>query len=175
MPLSVRIRPLSAALLAAWLAAPMAWTHEAHTHGIGRLEVAVDGSRLSVAFQAPAADVVGFEHAPRDQGQREAAAAAERLLRAHAGLFAMPPSARCRFLSAEVDSPWAGDAVDDGGHADFAARWDFDCADPAKLAFLEVRIASRLPGDLRLEATVLGEAGAQRSELTRTRTRLLLR
>lgn len=166
---------LACALLAAGLAAPAALAHKAHTHGIADLDVAVDGGRLSVALTAPAADVVGFEHAPRTDEQRAAVASAERLLRAHAELFAMPRAARCRFLSADVTSPWAGPDAPETGHADFSARWEFDCAEPAELGFLEVRIAAKLEGDLKLRATVLGPAGQRRAELSRAQTRLALR
>jgi hypothetical protein len=166
--------PLRAAALLAALAAPLALAHRAHVHGVADLDVAVDGGRLSVALTAPAADVVGFEHAPRNDEQRKAVAVAEQLLESHAELFAMPPAARCRFLSVEVTVPWAGGAAE-GDHADFLARWEFDCAEPAKLAFLDVRIPTKLAGDLRLRATVLDERGQRQAELTRSRTRLALR
>jgi hypothetical protein len=170
-----RSQALGCALLALALVSPMAAAHKAHTHGVADLDVAVDGGRISVALSAPAADVVGFEHAPRDAAQRDAVAAAEKLLRSHAELFAMPASAGCRFVSADVTVPWQDGAGSDDGHADFGARWEFDCTDPAKLGFLEVRIAQKLPGDLRLRATVLDERGQQRTELSRSRTRLTLR
>jgi hypothetical protein len=126
----IRPRALVCALLALSLASPMAAAHKAHTHGVGDLDVAVEGGRLSLALTVPAADVVGFEHAPRSDGQREAVAAAEKLLRSQAELFALPPSARCRFLSADVTLPWTGDAAAAGDeHSDFAARWEFDCAE----------------------------------------------
>jgi hypothetical protein len=172
----IRPRALACALLALSLASPMAAAHKAHTHGVGDLDVAVDGGRISLALTVPAADVVGFEHAPRTDAQREAVASAEKLLRAQAELFALPVAARCRFLSADVTAPWSGDAgAADAEHSDFAARWEFDCAEPAQLAFIEVRIAAKLSGDLKLRATVLDERGQRRAELTRSRTRLALR
>ena len=176
MASDIRPRALVCALLALSLATPMATAHKAHTHGVGDLDVAVEGGRISLALTVPAADVVGFEHAPRNDGQREAVAAAEKLLRSQAELFALPPSARCRFLSADVTVPWTGDAGATGDeHSDFAAKWEFDCAEPAQLAFIEVRIAAKLSGDLKLRATVLDERGQRRAELTRSRTRLALR
>lgn len=176
MASDIRPRALGCALLALSLASPMAAAHKAHTHGVGDLDVAVDGGRISLALTVPAADVVGFEHAPRNDSQREAVAAAEKLLRSQAELFALPTSARCRFLSADVTVPWAGDAdAAAEEHSDFAARWEFDCAEPAQLAFIEVRIAAKLSGSLKLRATVLDERGQRRSELTRSRTRLALK
>ncbi len=174
MPCIPRSALLACTLLAAGVAAPAALAHKAHVHGLADLDVALDRGRLSVALTVPAADVVGFEHAPRNDAQRAAVAEAERLLRGHAELFAMPPAARCRFLSAEVDVPWTGPAAG-GEHADFWARWEFDCAEPAKLAFLEVRLATKLPGDLKLRTTVLDGRGSRQAELGRSRTRLALR
>jgi hypothetical protein len=176
MTADIRPGALACAALAFAIASPVAFAHKAHTHGVGDLDVAVDGGRLSLALTVPAADVVGFEHPPRDDSQREAVAAADRLLRAQAELFALPPAARCRFRSADVTLPWNGDVASPGDeHSDFTARWEFDCAEPAQLAFIEVRIAAKLPGDLKLRATVLGESGQRRAELTKSHTRLALR
>ncbi|MCF7994732.1 MAG: DUF2796 domain-containing protein, partial [Chromatiaceae bacterium] len=44
----------------------------AHVHGVGQLNVAVDGSALLVELISPAMDLVGFEHAPRNEAQRTA-------------------------------------------------------------------------------------------------------
>lgn len=42
----------------------------AHVHGIGELNVAIDGEALLVELISPAMDLVGFEHAPRTEAQR---------------------------------------------------------------------------------------------------------
>ena len=36
-------------------------SHDAHEHGHGQLNLALDGQQLLIEFQAPAADLVGFE------------------------------------------------------------------------------------------------------------------
>ena len=46
--------------------------HEAHAHGHGTLDIVVEGETLVVEFRIPAVNVVGFEHAPRDDAEREA-------------------------------------------------------------------------------------------------------
>jgi len=47
--------------------------HGAHEHGHGKLDIVVEGEELVVEFRIPAVNVVGFEHAPRDDAEREAA------------------------------------------------------------------------------------------------------
>ena len=46
--------------------------HGAHEHGHGNLDIVVEGEELVVELRIPAANVVGFEYAPRDDAEREA-------------------------------------------------------------------------------------------------------
>jgi len=163
--------PCLALATAALLAQP-AGAHRAHTHGQADLDVAIDGSRLSLALTAPANDVVGFEHAPRSAEQEAAVAAAAALLNAPVELFALPPAAGCTVAAVKVEVPWPRSG--DDAHADFTAQWDFDCADPSKLSYIDVHLVEQLPGNLRMRATVIDARGQSRSELRRGRTRLSL-
>lgn len=57
----------SHALLISLLAASQAGAEtsrqlDAHEHGVGTLNIAVDGQAMAMEFQAPGADIVGFEH-----------------------------------------------------------------------------------------------------------------
>lgn len=49
----------------------------AHVHGIASLQVAVDGSDIDLLFRSPADNLLGFEHAPRDQQQAATVAQVE--------------------------------------------------------------------------------------------------
>ena len=78
----------------------------AHEHGIARLGLAVDGTRLTVDLQLPAESVFGFERAPRSAQERATAAEAlDRLRTGGAGLIAFPDGATCALDSAEVQAP----------------------------------------------------------------------
>ena len=46
--------------------------HEAHEHGHGTLDIVVEGEELVIELRIPAVNVVGFEHAPKDDAEREA-------------------------------------------------------------------------------------------------------
>jgi hypothetical protein len=44
--------------------------HGAHEHGHGHLNLVLDGNQLMIELQAPAADLVGFEHAAKSDEEK---------------------------------------------------------------------------------------------------------
>jgi len=44
----------------------------AHEHGRGTLNIALEGTRLSMELEAPGADIVGFEHRAKTKKQKAA-------------------------------------------------------------------------------------------------------
>ena len=54
------------------VAAQTASAQTAHVHGLGRLNIAIDENRVYMALEAPGADLVGFEHAPRSVAEEDA-------------------------------------------------------------------------------------------------------
>jgi len=95
--------------------------HGAHVHGIATLNVAVDGSQLLIELDSPAMNIVGFEHPPRTEEQREAVDQAKELLADAERLFLPSPAAQCTLARADVlldlgeRESGAGDAAD-GAH-----------------------------------------------------------
>ena len=78
----------------------------AHEHGIARLGLAVDGTRLTVDLELPAESVFGFEHAPRTAEERATVAEAlDRLRTGGARLIAFPDGLTCALDSVEVQVP----------------------------------------------------------------------
>lgn len=185
------ITPLMVAVAMTSLSVPAAAgdafvQHGTHEHGTAMLVVAVDGSRLSVELVAPAHDVVGFEHQPANEAERAALARAEAVLADHGRLLAMSKAAGCRVAGIEVSSPWpsgetrvedhdpAGDAGPRHAHADFIARWSFDCAAPERLAVLEVKLDGAFATPVKLRADLLTDDGQRSMWLDRARGRLQL-
>ena len=62
-------------LLAAGLAATAlpAWAAKAHQHGVARLDVAVEATRVTLYLDTPLDNLLGFERAPRTDAERKAA------------------------------------------------------------------------------------------------------
>jgi len=90
-------------------------THS-HRHGVGELNIALDGDRLMIGLVSPAADLVGFEHAPETDAQRDRVSAMRAQLNAPADLFGIAARAGCRVHATEAD--YGGLAAVDGDHDD---------------------------------------------------------
>ncbi len=90
---------------------------EAHTHGEGRLAIAIEGSKVQMELEAPASDIVGFEHAPSTAAQRKTLADAKVRLAKAETLFVLSPAAGCKLASAEVVATGALAGPAKGGKA----------------------------------------------------------
>lgn len=159
--------------MAAGAAGAAEHVHRAHEHGSGILNVAVEGGTVEVELIAPGSDIVGFEHRPASDADREAVRQAADLLGDGAGMFIFADEASCSLAEGSVESglleEHAGTEADtdaDGQHAEFHARYRFDCAAPDSLGYVELRYFELFPAAQELEASVLTETGQTAAELT---------
>jgi len=74
----------------------------AHVHGQGSLNIAIEGDSVSMELEAPAADIVGFEHAPASDVEKSALETAKQKLAAGLILFRLPDAAKCQLTDADV-------------------------------------------------------------------------
>ena len=159
--------------------------HAAHQHGVGQLNVAVEGGVLEIELVAPANDIVGFEHAPSTDAHREAVGAAVAALKDGVALFGPPPGAGCALHEAEVrsalienghgdDHGHDKDHGDGEAHSEFTARYHFECADASALIHLDLTYFARFPRAAELDAQVLTATGQSATELTAESNRLKL-
>ena len=76
--------------------------HDAHVHGIAHLNAAMEETTLHLEFTSPAANIVGFEHAPQTQEQKDAVRKALEKLEDGSKLFIPSPEAQCRLSKSSV-------------------------------------------------------------------------
>ena len=69
--------------------------HDPHEHGHGTLDVVVEGEDLAVELRMPGVNVVGFEHAPGTDAEREAVRQALARFRDPAAVLVPSPGAEC--------------------------------------------------------------------------------
>ncbi|ANO31953.1 zinc-binding protein [Vibrio breoganii] len=101
--------------------------HSAHVHGSVEFNIAQDGQDLLVEILAPGADVVGFEHAPNNDEQRQALEKALTQLNAADSILKMSSAAGCELSTAQVSHTLGGDDDHDGhDHGDHADEHDHD-------------------------------------------------
>ena len=76
--------------------------HDAHEHGHGALDIVVEGEELVIELRIPAVNVVGFEHAPKDDAEHEAIRRALVPFGDATSLFVLPVEAECEAEEAEA-------------------------------------------------------------------------
>jgi hypothetical protein len=155
-----------------------------HEHGRATLTFAVDGALLTITLEAPADNVVGFEHAPRTADELAAIRDAHNLLNDHRQLFAFPAAAACRLRDLVVKPPpWAADggaatatvAPEQDEHADYDATYRFNCAHPAELSFVDAPLLTRLRGIQLVRAQIVTATFQAEQLLSAERIRVKLR
>lgn len=150
---------------ALFVAAGAAQAAKGHAHGVGALDIAVDGKALVLNLELPLDAAVGFERAPRTPAEKAALESTAKLLK-DPQLFVPTPAAGCTLQRAEVTVPFVGDARASGEHADVAAAYTFDCAAPAALKGVDTGLFKHFRRLYRVEARRLGPAGQGSGRLT---------
>lgn len=169
--------------------------HDSHVHGVGQLNLAVDGNDVYIELKNPSANIVGFEHMPASEEDRHAVHEAAEKLEDGESLFTFSNQASCSLTSATVSSSLLTQDHEDGHHAaaahegkhedhgyvntgdhadhhkdevhsEFAAEYTFSCKRPEKLTSFETRIFSVFPGIEELKAQVITNTGQTGAELT---------
>jgi hypothetical protein len=167
---------------AAWclLALPLAVAAGgAHQHGVATLDIAVEPRQITVQFDSPLDNVVGFERAPRTDAERQRVANAVARLKDGDQLFRFTAAAGCKLARSSLDSPVLGlgnppaKAGAASGHADMLATWEFDCADAAKAAQVDIGLFA-FDGLKRLQVQLALPKGQAKRELKRPDARIAL-
>jgi hypothetical protein len=141
-----------------------------HQHGVGNLEISLDGGALAVRLTLPVESLVGFERAPKNEAEWKRAAAALEKLRATGEWLRPAAAGACALKSARLDGSVldpAGAAQTKGGHADVVADVAFDCKAPAALKTIEVRLFEAFTRLKRIDSKVVTARGASAQALRR--------
>ena len=164
-----RCRPLPAVVWVSACLASSAWAanhehrdHDAHAHGHGTLDIVVEGETALIELRMPGVNVVGFEHAPKDDAEHEAVRQALEPLRDGAAVFVPAPEADCAIeeAAAEIsavapddhhdgehaEDEHAGHVADSGeeAHSELHATYRFRCGAPERLDRIETRVLEHL-------------------------------
>jgi hypothetical protein len=148
-----------------------------HVHGAGVLNIAVEGRTVFIELMAPGSDIVRFEHYPKSDDDRKAVSVAVGKLKKGMRLFNFPKGAGCQQEEVNVES---GLMESDGNaktklsaaHAEFLARYQFRCAAPEALNYINIGYFSMFSRAVELEVRTITSQGQGAVELTPTSSRL---
>lgn len=190
--LALALAPAAAPALAQQKPAPR--TQHAHVHGKLELDIAIEGTAVTIEMEAPLDSLLGFERAPRTDAERAAVANMAQRLRAADQLFVIDPAAGCKLGPVQLDSPVlsgdkpadarpaagtrAGDAkaaakpAQDGDHADLDASFAFNCVDASRARYIEVQLFDAFKNLRQIESEIVAPQGQFKRVLRRPATRL---
>lgn len=148
-------------------------SHDAHVHGEATLNLVIDGNQLLLELSSPAANLLGFEHVPQNQAQKQQLKKTRSLLSDVDSLVALT-NASCQLISADIDLPYAdlkNDPPDDAhtdhdnhhGHSDnhhstgttehseIHAQYHLNCPAEKAIEQLTIPLFQHFPGLEKLE------------------------
>ena len=144
----------------------------AHQHGVASLNVALDGNTLELELDSPAMNLVGFEHAASSDADKAEVAAVRQQLEQPLALFGLAQDAGCSVSAKDLQSPLFGDASATGHehaheHTDIHAHYQLACAQPGKLARLDLGpLFTTFPATQTINVQLIGPNGQKGSQAT---------
>lgn len=134
----------------------------AHVHGTGKLGIVIENATVSIELDAPAHDIVGFEHAPETPAEKAAMTKALDTLKAADMLFKLTPAADCRLSESEAgleqeEKSEAGNNSDQ--HADINGRFVFTCGAIERLTGIDLGYFAAFPSATKLDIVAVTAKG----------------
>jgi hypothetical protein len=153
-----------------------------HLHGSAEMNLALEGDEIHIELDSPAANIVGFEHAPSSMAEYEVLDNAVTLLKDGGKLFQFNKAAGCNLEKAMVESAMLEEGHDHEAHdehekhdhkeheaethSDIKVVYHFECARPGKLSQLTVELFKVFPGMEKFNVQYVIENKQGASELT---------
>jgi Protein of unknown function (DUF2796) len=162
-----------------------------HEHGHGKLNIAIEGKRVTMELEVPGADIVGFEHEPSTPEQKAAVEKGKAVLADALTVFKLPAGAGCKLADASVaihaedEHEHEAEAKDAGAkaegaeeeehhHSEFHVTYAIDCAAPAKLTSIDFKYFDLFAGAQELDINVVTPKGQTSYEVKRGAPKLEL-
>ena len=181
------------------LFSPLAWSQasslDAHVHGEAELTIAFEGQRIEMQLVSPAANIFGFEHAPKNDEQNEQVNRAETILKSADTLFQFS-GGDCQSTSQTLEIPFSheeasheehdhdeehaneehghddehaneehGHEEDHETHTEVVANYVFEC-DSAGLTQIQASFLEQFPAIESLDAQWITETKQGAAELS---------
>ncbi len=140
---------------------------------MAKLQLAIDGGKVSLELELPMEDAVGFERAPRNPKEKAMITEVTGKLRDAGTIFKFNPEAKCKPTRGDVKSAALEQGKDSKEeHAEFEASYEFTCEQAAALKGVDVNLFDVLKGVKRIDATAVTPRGQTLGRLTAAKRKL---
>jgi len=153
---------------------------DAHEHGHGAFNMAIEGETVAIELETPAFDILGFEHETKSGAEIDAVETARRALADPVALFGLPDAAECQVTEAEIEIGAEAEHHDEhddhahdekhdeegGEHSEVHAHYTLTCGTPGEIGGVNAAAYFKaFPNAEELEAVILTDAGQASGEL----------
>ncbi|HEY9132374.1 MAG TPA: DUF2796 domain-containing protein [Dyella sp.] len=145
-----------------------------HVHGVTAVDIGLEGSTLQVTLDAPAINMLGFEHPPHNDTESKQIEAVLASLHVPAPWLEPATAARCVLADSRIQASGLSASAPSVGHADIDARYSFRCAEPGRLDHIDIHLADRYPATHGLAVDIVLPQKQERQELGQGEFRVML-
>ena len=115
--------------------AQVARQKDSHEHGAAIIKMVLEEERLQVEFEVPSESLIGFEHFPKSQSNRENFNEAIKILSDPSKLFSKPIKAECLLVGMNVSQSLFSNEEEHGHdesekseiHSEFKSNYSWNC------------------------------------------------
>jgi hypothetical protein len=152
--------------------------HGAHVHGTTTIDIAQDGKQLSIGFEMPGMNAVGYEHPPRSDVEQAQLDAALKILNSPVDWFVPNAEARCKITGLEVTPNGFGasssaatagveaKSAEHHEHADVDVRYQYECEAPLNLRSIDLRLIERFPQTHEVRVNIVSPGGQAQEQFS---------
>ena len=172
-----------------------------HEHGVGELNIAIDGSLAEFEFMLPGADIVGFEYEAKSDEDLAKIENALLVLENYENLFALTKNSKC--VLADLDYHLSGEEhdehadeehdehadeehdehadeeheehADEESHTEFYAKYSFKCDNIKQLDKVEFSYFKTFPNSSELEVQFVSDIGSNAFEVEADKPAIILK
>lgn len=162
-----------------------------HEHGVGELNIAVEGNSIDLEFMIPGADIVGFEY--KAKSEADIALVKDALIKFDEfnNIFSIPSTSNCNLVEADIsinqgdnhkgehdhdehedehDHDDHGehddhDEHDEEAHNEFVAHYSFNCGNIKEIDRISFPYFTTFPNSGELEVQFVSEIGSTSFEV----------
>ena len=155
-----------------------------HEHGVGELNIAIEGNLINLEFMIPGADIVGFEYEAKSDEDISTVNAALTKFDDFNNIFTIPNTANCNLVEAEIAINQGNDHDDEHeheehdehdheehdehgeeAHNEFVAHYSFTCGNVKEIDRINFTYFTTFPNSGELEIQFVSEMGSTSFEV----------
>ena len=142
-----------------------------HEHGVGELNIAVEGNAMNLEFMIPGADIVGFEYEAKSDSDIALVNTALSKFQDFESIFTLSSSGNCNLVNAEIEINQGDDHEDEHDHEDeeahneFVAHYSFTCGNVKEIDRIDFPYFTTFPNSGELEIQFVSEVGSTSFEV----------